>query len=139
VCLLSFTGVIAQEMGNNVTSTKVSSAGTANLDNRQCVFTFAPSGGSIAPSDPNSALAGYLPFGGYDRGGYEYSQEQRIVGDSRRIVSVDAGCALGTQQLETEVNKLVSQGFEVYAMGTVQPGQVVVLLRQPMLNASMQN
>jgi hypothetical protein len=26
----------------------------------------------------SAALAGYLSFGGYDRGGYEYSQETRV-------------------------------------------------------------
>src|SRR5262245_8984782 len=135
VCLLSLTSIQAQKIGNNVTSSTASSSGTVGLDNQPCVITFAPSRENMELSDP-TALAGNIAFGGYDRGGYEYSQ-QSSVGNYRRIVSVDAGCTLGKQQLEIEVNKLVGQGFEVYAMGAVQPGQVVVMLRQPTLNASI--
>ncbi len=138
-CLLSLTGVEAKKLRIDITSTQVSPAGTAGSNNQPCVLTFAPRGGGMELSDPSSLRAGYGQFGGYDRGGYEYSQEQQSLGDYRRIVSVDAGCALGTQQLEAEVNKLVGQGFEVYAMGAVQPGQVVVMLRQPTLKASAQN
>ena len=136
VCLLSLTSTQAQKIENNVTSLKSPSSGTAGLDNRPCALTFAPSEENMGLSDP-TALAGHIPIGGYDRGGYEYSQPQSL-GEYRRIVSVDAGCALGTQQLEIEVNKLVGQGFEVYAMGAVQPGNVVVMLRQPTLKASIQ-
>jgi hypothetical protein len=139
MCLLLVTGIRAQIIQNGATSAKVPSGGTTALGNQPCVLTFVTSGVNPEMTDPSSTLYGNKSFGYYDGGDFRYSLQQQSVMDSRRIVSVDAGCTLGTKQLETEVNKLVGQGFEVYSMGAVQPGQVVVLLRRPTLNASIQN